>query len=827
MGQCCNRNYDIKREHERDLLKEFQQKRNEQITIIKKFILRHIETIKIRKNFQNKLSLSKSLFKNKIKDRYFNQQNYYKEKFTNKLKQIKEQKIKQFFDELFPDDILLKTASFDYLKDLLDNYYNDDIYENKINFYRDFAALIKKDEIVQKINAIVSTRKSLNANFMDFISKNSKENKFDNIQNSTGFKELNFGGLNLDKKQKYIKKDIDVLYKYCFNIEKLPNFDICQKRCKLLNLMSNNSEFNHKKLNISNEFMNFIKSLYYIILLKKSNCLSTTGENIFYAINRNKIPIDIDFEESSDENLLIEHNKEDIKKDSLDNIDNIVNKDNMEDIDDIDNKYILQSKSRLNSRNNKRNNLDFTCLTRNNTLKNINLHSNINTEFSTKNENNDSSISKNYIKTNRTNYNSTKTTNITDNYNQIIKKTNTRRQLSRTKLKTVIEKNPDFVLNNLKTVEATKLLTNFQFKNCGQEYYSGQYDNTTYLYAGFGTLIEPDKKSSYTGTFRYGAKDGMGILFEEPNNSMMVCFAGEFKKNKIEGYGVKIKLKSNIIISKEGLFNDTIFLRGKVKIIKDNILKEEIDVIKYDGDMSNDVFNGFGILNQKTYTKNNLINYNFFYEKEYKGHFKNGKENGKGILTYNNAITQENYKYSGNFLDGLKDGYGVINYGENFLIKKYEGIFKEDKPFSTYGIAYFKSGDIYEGFFDINHRKDFSGNYLFYDPVSKTINENYFGGFYNDAKQGLGKLYFENKEGSKLLKGNFNMGEKQGYFEMNEYRNKFVKLRTSHDKRRKRMKTWNYGQLYETKYNRSQNKIYILFEQNEIIEKSELPFDDS
>ena len=269
MGQCCNRNYDIKREHERDLLKEFQQKRNEQITIIKKFILRHIETIKIRKNFQNKLSLSKSLFKNKIKDRYFNQQNYYKEKFTNKLKQIKEQKIKQFFDELFPDDILLKTASFDYLKDLLDNYYNDDIYENKINFYRDFAALIKKDEIVQKINAIVSTRKSLNANFMDFISKNSKENKFDNIQNSTGFKELNFGGLNLDKKQKYIKKDIDVLYKYCFNIEKLPNFDICQKRCKLLNLMSNNSEFNHKKLNISNEFMNFIKSLYYIILLKK------------------------------------------------------------------------------------------------------------------------------------------------------------------------------------------------------------------------------------------------------------------------------------------------------------------------------------------------------------------------------------------------------------------------------------------------------------------------------------------------------------------------------------------------------------------------------
>ena len=833
MGQCCNRNYDIKKEHERNMLKELEQQKEEKITIIKKFVLKNIESIKIRKNYQNKLSISESLFNNKITDRYFNEQNYYKEKFANKLKEIMDQKKIQFFNELFPGEILQKITTFDCLRDFLGNYYNDDIYENQINFYIHFANLMKKDEIIHKTYTKKIERKSLNSNFMNFMAKNSKENKFDNLKNFTGFGALNFNDINLNKEQKYIKKDIDVLYKYCFNIGKLPNLDVCQKRCKSLSLILDNSDIHYKKLNVSTEFINFIKSLYYIILLKKSNCLSNTGENIFFAINKKKTQIDLEFKES-DENLLREHIQEDIKKDSSDHLGNMDNKDNEDsknNLDNIDNKIIFQSKKTLNSKNRKRDILTFTTLMRNNTLKSTYHNSNANTELSTNNNDNyDTSIFNKYKNNiiSTINYNSTKTSNNTSSYNQIIKKPTTRRQLSRTRLKTVIEKNPEAVLKNIKTADSIKLLINpKKFKNTEKEYYSGQYDNTTYLYSGFGTLIEPDKKSSYTGTFRYGVKEGMGVLLEEPNSSMMKCFSGEFKNNKIEGYGMKIYLKSNIFIFKEGLFSGKTFLQGKVKIIRDNILKDEIDIIKYEGEISKDAFDGFGTLVQKTYMKNNLSNYDFVYEKEYKGHFKNGKENGKGIMTYNNAITQENYKYSGNFVDGIRDGYGVINYGENFFIKKYEGIFKEDKPFSTYGIAYFKSGDIYEGFFDTNHRKDFVGNYSFYDTVSKIINENYFGGFLDDAKQGLGTIYCEKKEGSKLLKGNFNMGDKQGCFEMNEYKNELVKRKINHDLRRKRMTSWNFGELYENKYERNQKKLYILFEQNEIMEKSEFPFDDS
>jgi len=40
------------------------------------------------------------------------------------------------------------------------------------------------------------------------------------------------------------------------------------------------------------------------------------------------------------------------------------------------------------------------------------------------------------------------------------------------------------------------------------------------------------------------------------------------------------------------------------------------------------------------------------------------------------------------------------------------------------------------------------GNYSFFDPISKIINVNYFGGFFNDAKQGLGRIYSQNKEDS-------------------------------------------------------------------------------
>ena len=63
-------------------------------------------------------------------------------------------------------------------------------------------------------------------------------------------------------------------------------------------------------------------------------------------------------------------------------------------------------------------------------------------------------------------------------------------------------------------------------------------------------------------------------------------------------------------------------------------------------------------------------------------------------------------------------------------------------------------------------------------------------------------------------------------FEINEYKVEMVKKKINPNSRRKRMSIWNFGEL-EITYEKKQCKSYILFEQNEIMEKNETPFDDS
>ena len=572
MGQCCVRkNMELK--SERNLLMEEKNIKNKNIILIKNFILKNIKTIKIKKNYEKRLSILESLFCNQISDQNFNEQNHYKERFAFKLNELIEQK-HSIFKDLFPEDITLKLNSFEYLKNKLGNYYNDDIYENKMNFYKDFVISLQENEKEKKQYIKKPSRKSLNSYFLNFISNNSKE--CDTSQISSGFSALNFGNINLNIEEKYIKKDIDILYKYCFNIEKLPNFDICKKRCRLLSLIYDiqNKDI---KINISDDFKNFLKTLYHIILLKKCNCLSYTGDNIFYSINK-KLMI---FYSESNVNDIISN---DIKKK-----------------EDKTNSNIKTKKSTILFQKKSRNNL--------NSLSNkTGFINTINTDYSTNNDNNNTNINNNELDVFQIkNIHSTST-----------------RVLNSKKLKTVIEREPFLFIKNIKSLSSHKKLKKFQ--NIDEEYYSGQYDNTTYLYAGYGTLIQPEKNMCYTGTFKYGLKDGMGIQYEESNkNNIFIYYIGEFKNNIINGYGEKIIIKNNTFYYREGLFNDKIFLHGKVKIIKDSINKGEIEVINYEGDMSNDLFNGYGILIQKTYTINEYKKYDFLYEKEYKGQFKNGK----------------------------------------------------------------------------------------------------------------------------------------------------------------------------------------------------------
>ena len=773
MGQCCTKKEVIvKIEKERYILKEAKinrkkEKSKENILIIKNFILKNINKLIIKKNYKHRLFKLESLFCNPVTDLNPTEINNYKERFSNMLKEfIKEKKI--FFDELFQEDITSKLNSFQYLKNKLGIYYNDYIYENNNNYYIEFANSLKKQKIFE--------RNSLNSNFLNFMSKQSKNAQGTEI-NNTEFNDLNLGDINLIKEEKYIKKDIDILYKYCFNIEQLPSFDICQKRCNLLKLISD-IEKRVKIMNMTVYFQNFIKTLYYIILLKKINCLSYTGDNIFYSINKKKLLYNL----SKDSKELL---SKDIKKTEEQSIKNLGFKSRNKRINPTNRAGLITiNKNQENSSN-------ITGLITNNT------------EYSTNNDNNDMYLLQK---------------------NGFIHQTSTKVPNSK-RLRIILEKDSSSLIKNMNTL---KLAKKFYKKvkrvhDLEEEYYSGQYDNTTYLYAGFGTLIEFDKNMYYIGTFKYGAKDGMGILYED-NNNKHTYFNGEFKNNKIEGYGEKIVLNDKYFCFREGLFNEQTFLHGKVKIIKDNVIKDEIEVINYEGDMADHFFNGYGILIQKVYTLNESKKYDLSYEKEYRGNFENGKENGNGIIKYNNEINNESFQYNGNFKDGLRDGFGVITYPENCFIQKYEGFFKEDKPFCTYGIVYFKSGDRYEGFFNINYQKNDIGLYSFYDPVSKIINENYFGGFKNDNKHGLGKIIIEKKDETKKMVGPFKLGEKYGQFEMYEYKKELLKIKRNSTKRRKRNNSY-LGDIYENDSQKIQQKSYILFEGNDIIERSNFPIE--
>ena len=46
--------------------------------------------------------------------------------------------------------------------------------------------------------------------------------------------------------------------------------------------------------------------------------------------------------------------------------------------------------------------------------------------------------------------------------------------------------------------------------------------------------------------------------------------------------------------------------------------------------------------------------------------------------------------------------------------------------------------------------------------------------------------------------GGFNMGDKEGFFEMNEYICEMTKVKINNNTRRRRMTSWNFGELYET-----------------------------
>ena len=364
-------------------------------------------------------------------------------------------------------------------------------------------------------------------------------------------------------------------------------------------------------------------------------------------------------------------------------------------------------------------------------------------------------------------------------------------------------------------------------KNEKFDFYSGQYDNNIYKYSGLGTLIKQRKSSCYTGTFRYGKKEGFGIFYKHLTEKHIVYYMGEFYQNKFNGFGIYIEINDNLFLMKKGNFDNKNFISGKYcKISYDNKIKI-LNFIKYEGDFDEEnKYNNYGHLIKQTFNYNEKKEvYEIENDYEYKGFFINGLENGKSYLKCNFKNKGYYYEYNGDFKNGLKNGYGIIKYSSDFFIKSYEGFFLNDEQFNCYGIVNFKSGDKYEGFFNDDMLKDNVGLYYYYDHESKKLNDNYFGLFKNDRKNGIGRFIMEKDGINKLFYGTYLNGMKDGYFSLvyeEEDLKKKEKFNEENVKQNSNSMLKTFKKLFNFSKEEKKRKFFVKKQINYLFDKNEL-----
>jgi hypothetical protein len=351
--------------------------------------------------------------------------------------------------------------------------------------------------------------------------------------------------------------------------------------------------------------------------------------------------------------------------------------------------------------------------------------------------------------------------------------------------------------------------------------YKGEYDDHNFIYNGMGSLTDRDT-FIYEGTFRMGKKHGFGYEFKLPDNSdFKIYYRGEWENNLEEGCGLLVKSDKGVRIIQEGIFEKGVFKHGKqIKI--DEIDSNFYIMEYYIGLIVDNMYQGEGTLKRKNiripiYGDRVEIEQEY----EYEGQFEKNKENGKGIAKKKLYVLGYNYKYQGEFVDGLMHGHGQVEFEGEYYIKNYDGFLQQDKWCCYYGRVEFKSGDIYEGFFDNNHGKFGIGLYFHNDKkqVERKYNrsDHFFGEYKNDKKHGLGKFLIL---GHQLLIGKYDDGEKNGNFCLIQEDEEEIKMKHTFGIRKISDKNNSDMSLIK------QLKTYYLFENDEGIDKSDKPFKD-
>ena len=751
--------------------------------IIKIFIKKNILRLYNKEKNNNIINKSQNLFIEKEEPNFLYNKMYYQKKFNSKLIDFFKKK-ENIVEDLFPGNLISSLHSFPKLRDKISTYYNNNILINQKEYLNDLIIYLTDHNLINKkltstnmvkylldrikLNEVVNEEHNENNrinrntfgkhNVPSLLQKNNLKEK-ENINNDNNYikntitynQRVEFGNNNNKVKfnvygdsmdvENLIKREIDNFFDVCFGSTK-KNFLECQKKSIFLNLIISEENKRNPQINFTFELRRLIKLLYYIYLLKKYNYISDTN-NIFYQIN----PLLIKRKSVIKDKIILDKNEsffknEILKIKLLKNA--LSNKINDPEIS-LDLNIIDSESSILSEEHEKEDNSVYTSVGFNLIKTMTKIEENkLKIEEEKKNANNESKSEIDIVPINKTKKNSLQ-------YHI--------QRPSNLKIDKKVRKN-----QRTKTENKAKNII---------EYYNGQYDGIIYTYAGLGTLVNQNFKKLYYGTFRYGKKEGMGLLYTCKDIKGMEYFMGEFHQNKIKGFGIKIKVNDTEFIFQEGIFEREYMIKGKQKKIK--IKENRIFTYNYEGEMEKNKYFGKGLLTEKRYIyriKDNF--YSLFQEINYNGEFMNGKKNGKGKEILTNIIdNNKNYEYEGNFINGLKDGYGIINYNEENFVKRYEGFFKKDKAFQIYGIVDFKSGDKYEGFFE-NGIKDFLGMYSFYDNTSKKFIEKYFGGYSFDSKNGIGRTIVEDGRENKMMIGTYKKGEKEGKFQVVIFRSEIL-----------------------------------------------------
>ena len=210
-----------------------------------------------------------------------------------------------------------------------------------------------------------------------------------------------------------------------------------------------------------------------------------------------------------------------------------------------------------------------------------------------------------------------------------------------------------------------------------QEIYEGILIDQRPEQASNASILYENGNLKYYGNFINFKYNGKGLIYYEKSNGK-IYFDGMFIMDECvngvlyDPYGIKIY---------EGEF-----INNNPKEVKNIKLSEYDENLKYEGEILNGQYSGFG----KLY--HGGINYKY-----YEGFFLNGLFDGKGILFDFIEEDHLDKKYEGEFKNGLFHGFGkgkLYKKNDFALYLFYEGYFIKGK-FEGNGKIYYQAGHKY------------------------------------------------------------------------------------------------------------------------------------